>query len=145
MSEEAIDYWGESRVEGISFTGDRPAKLATKVRAKMEKGHFLLPDDPEVRRDLHMVRRTYTDLGKVRFEAPRTKDGHADRFWGAALAINAADDAPVSMKGAYKSGGLASQWIGAQPTKPTSTFHTPPARREAQRIVSRVERSWKGY
>jgi phage FluMu gp28-like protein len=91
LAEETVDYWGTHRAEGISSSGTVPAKLATKLRGVLERGELLIPDDPDVRRDLHMVRRTYTDLGKVRFEAPRTRDGHADRFWAAALAINAAD------------------------------------------------------
>jgi phage FluMu gp28-like protein len=45
LMEELVEYWGESRVEGISFTGDRPAKLATKLRSALEQERLWLPDD----------------------------------------------------------------------------------------------------
>lgn len=91
MAERAVDKWGSNAVEGIGFTGDRPGLLATKLKRALETNELWIPDDPEIRKDLHAVRRTYTDLGKVRFDAKRGKSGHADRFWAAALALSAAD------------------------------------------------------
>jgi phage FluMu gp28-like protein len=112
LAEESLERWGDSMIEPISMAGDRPAKLATKLRRHLEEKTLLLPDCGDVRRDLHMVRRTYTDLGKVRFDAPRTKDGHADRFWACALALNAADTGFVPIKsGDYQSiEGIGRDW-----------------------------------
>lgn len=93
LAEEAEDRWG-SRAEGVSLNGQVPGLIATKVKKAFEDRLIRIPDDAEIRRDLHQVRRTVTDAGNVRFEAPRTKDGHADRFWALGLAINAADAAP---------------------------------------------------
>lgn len=97
LGEEAEEYWGETRVEQCNLTIDLWAILAAKIKKHLEQKTFLVPDCPEVRRDLHMVRRVYTDAGKTRFEAPRTKEGHADRFVAGALALHAADDAAPSI------------------------------------------------
>lgn len=94
LAERQVKKWGEALVEGVSMHGQIPAMLATRLKDCMERGVFKIPNDPELRRDLHMVRKVHTTAGNVRFEAPRTKDGHADRFWAAALSLHAADKAP---------------------------------------------------
>jgi phage FluMu gp28-like protein len=50
-----------------------------------------IPMDAAVREDLHAVRKTVTAAGNVRLDAERSEDGHADRFWAAALACHASD------------------------------------------------------
>lgn len=89
LAEETVERWGELLAAGVTFAGKTPAKLATRVRGAMERNELWLPDDEQIRRDFHSVRRTYTDRGSQTFEAERTKDGHADRFWAAALALDA--------------------------------------------------------
>jgi len=111
MTERMQKRFGKLRVEGYNFTGDTPAQIATKLKNALEEDAFWIPDDPDVRKDLHAVRRTYTDLGKQRFEAPRTKDGHADRFWAAGLAIAVAEDAAPPLKtGDIESIGSRRDW-----------------------------------
>jgi len=105
IAEECVDDWGESVVEPVSPHGDIPAKLAAKVRERFEKGTIEIPDDPEIRADLHSVRRVYTMAGNVRFEAPRTKDGHADRFWALALALQAGEGGVKPFKAGDFQGG----------------------------------------
>jgi len=95
LAEEAEAQW-PGMAEGVSMNGQVPAILASLLKDAMERGILKIPNDPDIRKDLHMVRRTYTDAGNVRFEAPRTKDGHADRFWAAALALHSADSAPAA-------------------------------------------------
>ena len=97
LAEEAEARW-PGRAEGVSLNGQVPAKLAAMVRERFERRTIRIPDDDQVRRDLHAVRRTHTDAGNVRFEAPRTKDGHADRFWALALALNAASKGTSKME-----------------------------------------------
>ena len=85
-------------VEPVSFNGKIPAIIATKTKKYFEDKVLRIPDDSEIRKDLHSVRRVYSESGAVRFEAPRTKDGHADRFWALGLAIQAMDGAYVKME-----------------------------------------------
>ena len=56
----------------------------------MEDHRLRLPYDPLVRADLRAVTKTTTAAGNVRFTAERTREGHADRFWALALALEAA-------------------------------------------------------
>jgi len=89
LAEQATERFGEQRVEGIASNNASNARLASHMREHFEKNWIEIPDDESTRRDLHMVRREYTDAGKVKFDAPRTKDGHADRFWACGLALDA--------------------------------------------------------
>jgi phage FluMu gp28-like protein len=93
ISEELLTHYGESRIEPVMMSGQVPAIVAGKVKKAFEDKRIRIPDDVDIRRDLHQVRRVYTDAGNVRFEAPRTRDGHADRFWALGLALQAADGA----------------------------------------------------
>ena len=49
-----------------------------------------IPADKWVRADLRSMRKEATASGNVRFTGERTGSGHADRFWGLALALHAA-------------------------------------------------------
>jgi phage FluMu gp28-like protein len=44
-----------------------------------------------LRKEIASIRRIVTPSGNVSYDAPRTKDGHADRAWGLALALFACD------------------------------------------------------
>ena len=110
LAEDTVDRFGELRVAGIPFTGKNAAIIATEMRERLEKKTWLLPNDADVRRDLHAVRRVYTDAGRQSFEAPRTKDGHADRFWAGGLALDAERQALEALKpGDYIGGGSRSR------------------------------------
>jgi phage FluMu gp28-like protein len=94
LAEDAVEYWGELSVTGVPFTAQNSKRLATLVRKHLERKTAMLPDDADIRRELHSVRRVYTDDGHVSFQAPRTKTGHADSFWALGLALMAGEDAP---------------------------------------------------
>jgi hypothetical protein len=40
----------------------------------------------------------YTENGRQSFDAERGREGHADRFWAAALALHASDDALLPLQ-----------------------------------------------
>lgn len=88
--DDAQAEFGESRVEGITFTGPAKEALAYPVRGKMQDSRLRIPYSPEVRADLRAVTKTTTLGDNVRFTAERTANGHADRFWALALAVQAA-------------------------------------------------------
>ena len=88
--DDAQDKFGTSRVECVTFTARSKEAMAYPVRSKMEDRRLRIPYDKHVRADLRSVTKQTTAAGNVRFTAERTPDGHADRFWALALAIEAA-------------------------------------------------------
>jgi phage FluMu gp28-like protein len=90
LAERAQDKFGKSRIEAVYFTAKIKDQLAHDMRGVMEASRLLLPDDEAVRRDFHAVQKQTTIAGNIRFNAKRSADGHADRFWAAALALHAA-------------------------------------------------------
>ena len=88
--DDAQKQFGLDRIELVTFTAHVKERLAYPVRGRMEDRNLRLPYDPTVRADLRTVTKTTTAAGNIRFEAERTADGHADRFWGLALANEAA-------------------------------------------------------
>ncbi|MEW6265314.1 MAG: terminase family protein [Thermodesulfobacteriota bacterium] len=94
--EEAKARHGRYRVEGVLFTNPVKQDLALTLRRKFEDRLIRLPADRDLREDLHSVRRSITSAGNIRFDAERTPDGHADRFWALALAVHAAVEPPVT-------------------------------------------------
>ncbi len=92
LAEAAVEAFGAHRVEPVTFTAGLKSEIAGRLRVLVESGRIRIPLDDAIRRDWHSVRRAVTQAGHFRFDAARGDDGHADRFWAAALAIHAAAD-----------------------------------------------------
>lgn len=94
LAEEAIIDFGQYRVEGVTFTGPSKEQLAYGLRTKIDKKEIILPSQPDIRKDLHSVKKIVTPHGNIRFDqdsmSRKNTDGHGDRFWAAALAVEAA-------------------------------------------------------
>jgi len=88
--DDAQDKFGEDRVECVTFTARSKEAMAYPVRTRMEDRLLRIPHDKHVRADLRSVTKQTTAAGNIRFTAERTPDGHADRFWALALAVEAA-------------------------------------------------------
>jgi phage FluMu gp28-like protein len=88
FAERAIQRYG-SRVEGVTFSGPVKETLAYPLKAALEDHTFKIPDDPFVISDFRSIRKETTSAGNIRFAGDRTVNGHADRFWAAALALHA--------------------------------------------------------
>ena len=78
-------------VEPVSFTLKVKEELATYARMIFENRQIRIPDDQELIRDIHSIKKIVTVAGNVRFDADRNEHGHADRFWAMALALHAAN------------------------------------------------------
>jgi phage FluMu gp28-like protein len=90
-TEEMIDLYGESRVEGVNFNAANKEDMAELAKKTMKKRELLLPmKSPEIIQDLRRIQKTVSTAGAVRFNAVRDKFGHADRAWAMMLALNAA-------------------------------------------------------
>lgn len=89
FAERAQRRFGEYRVEAVNFTGPVKEELAYPVKASFEDRTVRIPNDPAIRADLRAIKKETTAAGNIRFTADRGKNGHADRFWGLALAKHA--------------------------------------------------------
>jgi phage FluMu gp28-like protein len=88
------------RIEPVTFTAGRKQAMAIRMKRHFEERTLRIPDDRNLRRDVAAVKRVITSAGNIRFDAERTSDGHADRFWALALALHAAEP-PLQAKVAY--------------------------------------------
>ena len=101
FAERAAQRFGKHRVEAVTFTGPVKEELAYPVRAAFEDRTVRIPfEDDKLKSDIRAIRKEVTASGNVRFAADRGTNGHADRFWGVALALHAAKrtNAPVSFE-----------------------------------------------
>lgn len=104
MAEEAVTAFGKFRIEPVSFTAAVKEQLAYGLLRKFEDRRINVPARPEIREDLHSIRKHVTSSGNVRFDVGKSDaSGHADRFWSFALAVEATDkntsDPPVVVSG----------------------------------------------
>jgi len=88
--DDAKKKFGDYKAECVTFTPHVKEALAYPVRGKMQDKRLRIPYDPAIRADLRAVTKETTAVGNIRFTAERSENGHADRFWALALAIQAA-------------------------------------------------------
>ena len=87
LAEDAQFDFGRHRVDAIMFTAKVKEELAYDLLQAFQDKTIRIPDDELLTNDLHSVKRIPTDTGVVKFDVDRSEtDGHADRFWGLALA-----------------------------------------------------------
>lgn len=91
-TDDAQRKFGETRVEGVTFTPRIKEALAYPVRGAMQDKKLRIPYRPEIRADLRAVTKVTTEAGNIRFTAERSENGHADRFWALALGKHAASN-----------------------------------------------------
>jgi len=89
------------RVDPVTFTINTKEDLATGLYTSMRNGMLRIPNTDAalpgcepgtaaaLRADIASIRRIVTSAGNVRYDAPRTAEGHADRAWALALARHA--------------------------------------------------------
>lgn len=81
---------GESRVEGVLFTGPNKLTLATQGKEHFQDRKLRIPEgNNALRADLHKLKKITGTTGTPRFVADSDSSGHADRTWAAFLAIHA--------------------------------------------------------
>jgi phage FluMu gp28-like protein len=90
FTERAKKHFPAYRVEGLTFTALVKEKLAYRLRSAFEDRSIRIPDDRDLAADLRSIRKTVTSSGNIRFDGERHNNSHADRFWAACLALEAA-------------------------------------------------------
>jgi phage FluMu gp28-like protein len=88
FAERAAQKFGTHKIQEVNFSAQEKARMAYPVRALFEDGRIKIPSDRNLRADLRAVKKETTG-DTVRFTADRGKNGHADRFWSIALAVEA--------------------------------------------------------
>lgn len=92
MAEQAAEKYGTDRVSEVLFTMASKQELAIPFKQRFEDKTITIYDDLKLHADLRSVKKTTTAAGNVIFIAEAgASDGHADRFWSHALAVNAAN------------------------------------------------------
>lgn len=98
--------YGQHRVEPFVFTQKSKEELATTMFQffKGEQVQIPLEDSAAhecepggaaaLRQDVCAIQRIVTSAGNIRYDAPHTEDGHADRAWALALALHATGKQP---------------------------------------------------
>lgn len=81
--------YGESRIEGVNFSGPVKESMAFRMKKCLEDLSFLIPPDRSIMDDFQLIKQTVTVAGNIRLQADRLNGSHADYFWGAALALEA--------------------------------------------------------
>jgi len=95
MSEELKDEYGSRTVEPVMFTQRTKEELAYKLLYAFQDRNIRIPDDEDIKNDIHSIKKMNTSTGALRFDAARSEtDGHADRFWSFALAVYAGTNEP---------------------------------------------------
>jgi phage FluMu gp28-like protein len=109
--EDAQRRYGSVRVEGVLFSLAAKLDMATALKERMQDRRLRIPaGDAVLRADLHAIRSQVGVTGQRRLIADGDTDGHADRFWAAALACSAARTGPVDY--AYRPVAAAAAFAG---------------------------------
>lgn len=91
MAENATEKFG-SKVKAVMFTAPVKLKMAVGLKRRFQDKTILVPDDAKLHYDLYSIKKENTagDNILLRSEAGAT-DGHSDRFWSYALAVDATE------------------------------------------------------
>ncbi len=86
-AQQLVKKYGH-RIDPVVFTLKSKEDMATTTFEHFKDGRLHIPDaDPALKNDIAAIQRIVTTSGNVRYDAPHTAEGHADRFWALALAL----------------------------------------------------------
>lgn len=126
--EDATRRYGSTRVEGVMFNVATKLNLATLGKQAFEDRRIRIPAGrPELRADLHSLRKTVGATGIPRFEVDESEEGlgnsHGDRAWALFLAIAAADRryVPIAFASTPRS-AIAPRFPDFQSASPMGVF-----------------------
>jgi len=110
-AEQFQKKFGRTRVDPVTFTLGSKEELATTLYQRFAARQVRFArGDHELREDVCAIRRIVTSAGHVRYDAPHTDQGHADRAWALALALYAASSAAGRKLEVNDHNEIASAW-----------------------------------
>ncbi len=107
MGERLVQRYGEYRVEPVTFTAANKAHMASNLKLRAEREELAIPADEAIQNDFHAISQIATPAGNVRYDADRSVYGHADRFWAAALGVEAVEAVSPGLVMAFAGQGAA--------------------------------------
>jgi phage FluMu gp28-like protein len=82
--------------EGVVFSVDFKADLASRVRVLLEQKRIRIPNDKKLINQLNSLRYEVTKNGNFMFTSPEKEHQHDDYVWALAMACHAAKYTPLS-------------------------------------------------
>lgn len=88
LAEELTRLYGEIKVTRVYFTAKAKEELATRLKTKFSDKLIRIYQDSSLVEDIHSVKKVVSEAGNIKLDSEST-DGHSDRFWALALAVQA--------------------------------------------------------
>lgn len=128
INDYAIKEFGSLRVEGVNFSSAVKETLGFRGKQYLEERTFLVPDKAVIRADFSCIQKIVTAAGNIRLDSTENEENpasHADHYWAAMLALEAATGIPLG--------------------KPQVTLPKPETVPEMTKRSMRLEKYLKGY
>lgn len=84
-----------SRIDDLKFNNENKKDMATNFKLRLEDQSIAYPNDKDLIRQIHSVKRKVTENSVVKFEIARNRLHHGDKFWALALASSAGKPAEM--------------------------------------------------
>jgi phage FluMu gp28-like protein len=75
-----------SRINDMKFNAENKGEMATNLKLRMEDQTLAIPNDKDLIRQIHSVKRIVSQNSTVKYEVQKTRMHHGDKFWALALA-----------------------------------------------------------
>lgn len=75
-----------SRITDLKFNSENKGEMATNLKLRMEDQTIAFPNDRDLKRQIHSVKRVVSSNSVVKYEVEKTRMHHGDKFWALALA-----------------------------------------------------------
>lgn len=89
----------QRRVSLVQFSTASKEHMASRLKRALQMGTLTLPRHRSLMEQIHMVRRTWTNAGRPKYDAAAVHSNHADKFWALALALEAAEGRGAMVRG----------------------------------------------
>ncbi len=91
LAEDLTEKFGKNKIIPVYFTNRIKEELAYNMLMYFQDGNIKLPDNIELKEDLHSVQKSVRNNSSIYFDVNDNEiKGHADRFWSLSLALFAA-------------------------------------------------------
>lgn len=87
LAEDLSDEYPD-KIDEVDFTMQWKEIAATNLRIRFEAMALAIPDDPQLLKQLNMIKRAVTSSGNTTFNVERNREHHGDKAWSLALASN---------------------------------------------------------